>query len=442
MILIFIFLIALFLIHVKHKQACGLTLLFIYINNAFDLKLFSEVIINNYNVLFLYINLYILSRLEIIRERIKNDKFGKFIIYSYVFFLIHMLFSYLLGVDSLKETSSILRQFITGFLFYFLLIDISIEELNRTLKYCAIIVLILSLCYPLYFMGFVIYDLGEIEYSTDNHRIGMVASMEFFIIYGLVTFQRRLLVTPYFIPILGGAARGSIMSILAGFTWVFRKKIKQVKGIVIGIIILFIAYLIYSEYLHEDFNRYDLSFTDELLSAVNPSIIFNPQEFTTSQGQSFNENGTFSFRIALMMERILFLLQNPEYLLFGYGMISEEQGSNIFHFILGTHNEMYRWGYCMVTSNDILWPTYILRFGLVGIFFWIMYFRFAYKTCQGLPQSKLATVGMVYAVYLLFHSFGTDMPHRFYSLFLMIIVMAYCTKTKETDKIKTKRFSH
>lgn len=379
-----------------------------------------------------------ISHLRVIGKRIRHDNFAKFLIYSYVFFLIHMLFSFLLGVDSLKETSSILRQFMTGFLFYFLLIDIPIEEIKKTLKYCAIIVLILSLCYPLYYKGIVIYDLRGMEYSTDNQRIGIVSSVDFFIIYGLITFRHRLWSIPYFIPLLGGALRGAIMSVLVGFAWVFRKKIKRIKEFVIGVVVVLFIYMIYSKYLSEDFNRYNLSFTEEILSAINPNTIFNPQEFISSKGQTFSENGTFSFRIALMVERIVYLLQNPEYIPFGYGMISEEQGGNIFRFILGTKNEMYQWGYCMVTTNDILWPAYILRFGLVGIYFWIMYFRFAYKTCLGLPQFKLATVGMVYAIYLLFNSFGTDIPHRLYSLFLMIMIMAYCTKIREANKTETR----
>lgn len=435
MILLLIFLAAIICFHVFNKKALGLTLLFIYICDAYGLKVIGQVMINNYNVLFLYLNFFLIIRYNYVKRLVRRDRFARFVMYSYGFFALHMVASFLLHVDNLKETTSILRQFITGFLLYFLFMDTSMEDIKKTLKYCAAVVLVISMLYPLWSMGIAIYDTGDKEVSTDYGRIGMPFAMEFFVIYGLLMFTQRWHSAPYFLPLLGGANRGSIMSVMAGFAWVFRKNLKNAKGIVAICMVGLIIYWAYTAFFFDDFNRNDVSFTDEVLSAIDPRVIFNPQEFVTARGQSFSENGTFSFRIALTMERIIYLLHNPQYLPFGYGMVSEKQGSDIFRFILGTHNEHFRWEYCMVDSNDILWPSYILRFGIAGIVFWVMYFRYAYKTCKELPESKIATVGTIYAVYLVFHSFGTDIPQRFYAQFVMLIVIAYSTKLKSRYKI-------
>ena len=82
-----------------------------------------------------------------------------------------------------------------------------------------------------------------------------------------------------------------------------------------------------------------------------------------------NDGGSSIFRFAMLIERLDYLIQNPEYLLFGVGTIHEDSPNcyNRFDFALGTRNEGRMFGKCMIESGDITWVPIALRYGLVGI---------------------------------------------------------------------------
>jgi hypothetical protein len=82
-----------------------------------------------------------------------------------------------------------------------------------------------------------------------------------------------------------------------------------------------------------------------------------------------NEGGSSIFRFAMLIERFDYLIQNPEYLMFGVGAIHEDSPNcyNRFDFALGTRNEGRMFGKCMIESGDITWLPVTLRYGLVGI---------------------------------------------------------------------------
>ena len=82
-----------------------------------------------------------------------------------------------------------------------------------------------------------------------------------------------------------------------------------------------------------------------------------------------NEGGSSIFRFAMLIERFDYLIQNPEYLMFGVGAIHEDSPNcyNRFDFALGTRNEGRMFGKCMIESGDITWVPVTLRYGLVGI---------------------------------------------------------------------------
>lgn len=82
-----------------------------------------------------------------------------------------------------------------------------------------------------------------------------------------------------------------------------------------------------------------------------------------------NEGGSSIFRMAMLIERVDYLIHNPEYLLFGVGAIHEDSPNcyNRFTFTLGTRNEDRYYGKCLIESGDITWVPITLRYGLVGI---------------------------------------------------------------------------
>lgn len=414
------------------KRVWALVWLFIYLANGFGIRYISNTLINSYNVIFLFGNAILLIKLNSgeLHKIWNTDKFAKFLLCTYIFLLLHCLVTIIGQWDSLKLATSVLRQTFAYFLLYFILKDVHPNEILSALKKIAIIIATLSICYALRYIGINIYEIPENQkaFADEITRIGIPNGLEFFTIFAIIFSAKRINVLPYLIPLLGGAMRGAIMSLIVGFAWIFRSKVKHIRTFIIMGGLCFIIYFIYINFFLEEFNRYDISFTQEIFSAIDSSVILDPSSFVQGDNFNFRENGTFSFRIALLAERIIYLFQHPQTLPFGTGMISEESASQYFYFILGTANDDLKYGYALITTNDILWPTYILRFGLMGIIFWILYFKKSYSCIKQTSNLPLAKVGMVYIIYLVFHSFGTDMPQRPYSIFLLFLIIIYCQK--------------
>lgn len=441
MILLLLFILSLILWYTQEKRVPALVLLYIYMCDGFGIRYIGNVLINSYNVLFLFTNYILFLKRKAIREIIKEDKFAHFIIISYIVLLIHCFVSILLGVENLKYASSVLRHSISFFLLYFFLIDAQLEEIQKSIQIMSILTLLLCLMYPLYFIGINIYNTGEMMYSEEYTRLGIPPAIEFFVIYGIIVFSKKIFTVPYFVPILVGALRGAIMALFMGFFWYFKSQLKHVKFVVLGLIMLLIGYFAYSKFKIDDMQRYDISLSQEVLSAFDSRIILHPEEFYGSAHFNFKDTGTFSFRIAILAERLLYIVSHPVYLLTGVGMIGEDSPNNYFEFFLGTENESSRYGFAQIETNDILWPPYVLRYGLLGIFFWILYFKIIYKRFKSV-SSPLATVGSIYTVYLIFHSFGTDMPHRPYCIFIVLLLCVYCHKggNDEQEEIQEQEY--
>lgn len=430
MILLFLFFLSLFHWYCSHKRTFALVLLFVYMCDGFGMKSLGDVWINSYNVLFFFSNVVLLYKRAKVISLAKTDKIARFILVFYLIFLFHCLFTVIFRIDGLKYASSVLRQFVTIFLMYFFLMDANKNEIHKALYSMSIIVFILCLIYPLHFWGINIYETGGDLWANENTRLGIPPAIEFFIIYAIITFPQKILIIPYFIPIIVGALRGSISSLAVSFLLYYRKALKNTKIIIIGVISIIIAYFVYSRYFTDSMQRYDVSFTQEVLSSIDKDIILHPENFYGSTHFTFKENGTLSFRIAILAEKFIYIVARPYYLFTGVGMIGEDSPNNHFHFLIGTEMESARDGYAQIETNDILWPSYVLRFGLLGIIFWLLYFRLVYKRCSNCSNNSIATVGMIYCLYLFFHSFGTDMPHRFYSVYLVLLVCVYCYKCK------------
>lgn len=113
----------------------------------------------------------------------------------------------------------------------------------------------------------------------------------------------------------------------------------------------------------------------EKKSAVSGSSMSTKEEIqllfsdVNSLRQIGNEGGSSIFRLAMLIERFDYLIQNPEYLMLGVGAIHEDSPNcyNRFDFALGTRNEGRMFEKCMIESGDITWVPVTLRYGILGI---------------------------------------------------------------------------
>lgn len=220
---------------------------------------------------------------------------------------------------------------------------------------------------------------GRIDEVVSTGQIARYANYPFFNIFYLFycNFKEKDLLKKisYFIfwggmPILG-QSRGEILVISIAFClyYILQNNIKHYITLLISTIFISLAVIPMFQYRAQENERSGL--------VEDISNILNAEELTDIQ----DNGGSFTFRIALLTERWIYLTENPQYLLTGVGCIHEDSPNcyERFDFLLGTRNlERYN-GKCLIESGDITWVPILLRNGIIGtclyfsfLIYWIM----------------------------------------------------------------------
>ena len=352
---------------------------FVIMTNFFDLlprKFFNvdawDIGISLLFVLFLF--RYKEGNISFIKEVIaKNNKaYIKMLLIFVAFTLIVFFYSVVVNKYPLLETIQASRQIILGYFLYFIYLRIYSNErcIQSTSRF-------------LYFSSYLLLMLLIIQYLTKEQ-----------IFYGYFRFQGdEIRSIPIFLPIcflflweifqrfLSGArlrlhesiyavllftstlltfTRGIYFSLFLTLLFIFvyskvRGEIKIVKIVpriflVTGIIIIFLTSG-YGEKYYE-------------LSKTGIEDIFWT---STSTG-----GGTFGFRMAILEERALLVLDHNPVL--GYGFLHEQSAKKYAPFTIGTWNEDDRG--LSFKSADIAWANIIIYLGYTGLAIFILFWLF------------------------------------------------------------------
>ena len=188
------------------------------------------------------------------------------------------------------------------------------------------------------------------------------ALASFYVIYYFLkekdTFVRRVSAIVFFgFTLVLAQGRGMFLGMGAAFAvfFIIKHKVKYVGYIVIG-------YIVYSIFIAPIFAyRNTQGSGGGTLSDIQNVFSGDYTNIDASQG-------TFSFRIAMLMERWTYMENDPETIPFGIGCIHEQSPKNDYYFVIGTVNNDAKYGRVMIDSGDITWVPILLRYGLVGIF--------------------------------------------------------------------------
>jgi len=142
--------------------------------------------------------------------------------------------------------------------------------------------------------------------------------------------------------------------------------------------------------------------------------------------------GTFSFRIALALERLEYLSAERSRFLFGIGTIHEDTKSNKLRFKLGS----YKAGSeapikQMIDTDDIAFVTHLVRYGflymiLFSIFLCNVLLRFYKKR-----RFSAAFLGLLLITQIMLGCLGTDQFSTFQQMALLLILIALFANKKE-----------
>ncbi|MCQ2375201.1 MAG: O-antigen ligase family protein [Salinivirgaceae bacterium] len=141
------------------------------------------------------------------------------------------------------------------------------------------------------------------------------------------------------------------------------------------------------------------------------------------------ENGTFAYRLSMLAERVEYLWDNPDKIIFGVGAIHEGSPNNIFNFYLGTSNQIYEM--CMIESGDITWVPITLRYGFVGILLYLYFYilLFANSVKRKDEYIVMAPIALFYFI----ASFSSAFFEQADSYFVICILLGVMSKVEEQE---------
>lgn len=400
-----------------------------------DLKIVANKVLESHNYVFLFTNLVLLRDYVkgTLATDMKRDKFLRFLVWSYLCFLLHCLLTIVVGQDDIRFATAVLRTDISGLLLYFIARKLSMSEVKVAFRNICFITVIHCAFYFLQYIGLNLFVEENHLDASSTLRNGTPPALPLLLLFSLFILNNRKFFVLFLIPIFTGAARGMLVALVAAIALFYRKHLLKPKCIIPVVISILVLYGGYNHYLADDYQRYDVSFAEEIAKGFDYKTLTDYSAYAGHGNQmfSFKDNGTFAFRISMVLERFIYLLNNPQYLPFGIGMVAEESPHNNYNFFLGTANENSKNGYCMIASNDIVWSSVILRYGLFGIVFWLLFFLKIKRIMSLRDTSVWAQVGYIYLMFCIFNSFGSDAIVRSSWLLPFYLLISYCQKEKK-----------
>lgn len=402
---------------------------------------------------FLIVTTYIILFIAYIRYKdflsIKKDSLGKSVLWCFLWTFIVFIGTIYYDIDTPIFAFKAYRSYLI-LPFFFVLRKMTMNDFRRYLKLVMYLSIIQGVFYYLQLTGVtgVLSGYGselELGEALEEHRFGNYPSMAvFFFLYHLfaegISLPKRIIHVIFWgmMPIIG-QMRGAIIALGASIALfaVLRRNFKSlIVTICIAIASLYVVFPMFQ--LRE---RKGMSTLQEI-----EMVISNPRAIYANYN-SKKSSGTFVFRIAMLSERVEFLMDNPELLLTGVGTIHEDSPNQKFNFDIGTatilEDGSSKIG--MLSSADITWVGIIMKFGLIGIFlFSLIYFNWIRLGLPNIKSSKnlIFSIFAVTSVGEYISSFNYESLGRTDNLMAILIAIAVVSiYTKGLPQTEPKSFN-
>lgn len=347
---------------------------------------------------------------------LKKDKLGIAIFAAFIYFTLEFAGSVALSAETPSFALKVYRPFLL-LLPYFYIRKLSFSQLKEFWKLIYIPSVVQGILFYLQLLGITGILHGYISEEGSYLRYGNFPDMAiaFFLYYlfgkhKIRSLQAMNLLFWGMMPIVG-MMRGIIIATSAGiFVYML---LHWQRKYVTYLCVAALAYLLVVLPMFSIRNDASTASTTEDISNG-----VNIDDFAAAESGA----GTFTFRMAMLTERWLYLYDNPRNMPFGVGTIHEESPNNNFQFIIGTVNENYPSGRCAIESGDITWVPILLRFGLAGVIvclaIFTIWFASAFQT-QQLTGNTLAIVFATMPIITFLLSFNGSLFDKASSLYLM-----------------------
>jgi len=238
--------------------------------------------------------------------------------------------------------------------------------------------------------------------------------------------KRFFLIAVLLAVVLSSYVRGTIIAVLLGFayysTFVGRR---NNRFITITLLLLFIPLALRYVNKKAEITGSSHKNLEEIGYVLNQR---------SNMGNISGEDGTFSFRMAMLYERIDWLRDNPRYLLTGVGAMHEDSPKTLqmFNFSIGTYNKERFYGRTIIESGDIAWVPIVLRYGLIGVFVHIMMFFLLFNVSR--KREDLLVMLSAYAIAVFLRTFDGAYFETPSLLYIHTLLFAIVSRANSENK--------
>lgn len=368
---------------------------------------------------------------------ISNNIVDKLVLILLIYWII-IFFGTLLFTNERPMLAFQAFRFRLLFLAYFIIKDMSIQQKRKVIYYLFGIILFSSILYVLQPLGIHIYQGGVDEALFSNEK-SRYRNAPLFIHLFII-----LLVTSNFIT-------NSKLKLISISIFLIALIIPMSRTPIIMLFIVLIIYMIVSckyKILFKSifiisfvliicwpFLSYRFGSTDtigDIKSAINLSEISNYD--------SKSSEGTFTFRMAMLHERIMYLI-NSNKILFGCGFIHEqsEYTRELLNFQIGTISQIGdELAITYLDTPDLTWLTILMRTGLIGLILVLILIFTIFGSLKKSEENFYKAISL-WIIYLLLISFSGD-SLGFNSINnYVILFLTYQNYIKKNELFKNKR---
>lgn len=361
----------------------------------------------------------------------RDDSITKWIYIYMLFYVAEYLVTTLLGWESPLNGLKVIR---VSFLMwgYFIFRSIPYKIFEQFFSVALRITLLQAFLYFLQFLG--INLLADNTLNTERtEEAGInfawnIPTLTIFFLYFTLKAnypqKAKLILVPLFLcMILLTFVRGIIISVIIGLAYYIYKQGDKTKLIPITVGFLVVVVLSLSFMGRKTDSSAGNSITEQFVE-----IVQDPANLADNYNSG---SGTFTFRMAMLMERVFYLIENPKYLMTGVGTMHEESPSTLdqFDFLLGTINEDSYSGKGIIECSDITWVPIVLRYGLIGTVLHFMMFVVIIRKARNRKDVLFVLAPFYLGAFIL--SFDGSFFENPIQLFLLSLFLSLVSNTKQ-----------
>lgn len=397
--------------YANNNQANALVVLFFFLTNYFQLKyLVDATSIKSYDFYLIYLAglLFVEYKRSNLLFSTRNDKIAKVILWIEIWFFLVFIGTVVFGEEDFSFAIKVYRRQLF-FFSYFIFRRIPYSIYKNAAKKIGVIAIVLGGLFLLQVFGVELLagNADEVLYSGDIKRYRNIPFLTIlFLIFAFTadikSKKRYLLIIFWGTILVLSQHRGMMMALGLSFTMIIIYKREIGKIFKIAVPLALVGFMLAPVLAYR--------FSD---NAKGVSIMEDMEKgFTIKDVDNTESEGTFMFRMILILERIEYMVNRPNKLICGNGTIHEDSNKTErkFNFRIGSAKADSKGNYSVkqqIDTNDVALISMFMRYGLVFIILFIILCVNLFRVYNS-NHNELSLISSIFLMYCILRIFSGD----------------------------------